>query len=134
MLAGGVLTLGRLGSPDVKCIVHLHTPATVAVSCLKQGFRCLAQESAYFHKKVAYHTWEGISDDSSGATCTRRVLHTALRVRGLGHERLSHEREKSCVPGTDGWRPCAEGPRIEAAVKKQDGAVLPNALLMQVPC
>ena len=65
-----LLTGGRVCSPDVKCIVHLHTPATVAVSCLKQGFRCLAQESAYFHKKVAYHTWEGISDDSSGATCT----------------------------------------------------------------
>ena len=31
------------GRSDVKCIVHLHTPATVAVSCLKDGFRCLAQ-------------------------------------------------------------------------------------------
>jgi len=51
------------GRPDVKCIVHLHTPATVAVSCLKQGFRCLAQESGSFHKKVAYHDWEGLSDD-----------------------------------------------------------------------
>mmetsp|Transcript_12624 Transcript_12624/g.30988 ORF Transcript_12624/g.30988 Transcript_12624/m.30988 type:complete len:1158 (+) Transcript_12624:43-3516(+) len=49
--------------PDVKAIVHLHTPATVAVSCLEDGFMCLAQESAYFHDKVAYHDWEGISDD-----------------------------------------------------------------------
>ena len=49
--------------PDVKAVVHLHTPATVAVSCLADGFQCLAQESAYFHKRVAYHDWEGISDD-----------------------------------------------------------------------
>lgn len=71
-------------SPDVKCIVHLHTPATVAVSCLKQGFKCLAQESAYFHKKVAYHTWEGISDDTSGANAFM------ARERGSASERVRH--------------------------------------------
>ena len=26
------------GRPDVNSIVHLHTPAAVAVSCLKEGF------------------------------------------------------------------------------------------------
>ena len=51
--------------PDVKAVVHLHTPATVAVSCLKHGFQCIAQKSAYFHKRVAYHDWGGISDDVS---------------------------------------------------------------------
>uniref|UniRef100_A0A0G4HTV9 Class II aldolase/adducin N-terminal domain-containing protein n=1 Tax=Chromera velia CCMP2878 TaxID=1169474 RepID=A0A0G4HTV9_9ALVE len=49
--------------PDVQAIVHLHTPATVAVSCLEDGFVPLAQESAYFYNKVAVHEWEGISDD-----------------------------------------------------------------------
>ncbi len=53
--------------PDVKAIVHLHTPATVAVSCLEEGFICLAQESAYFYNKVAYHKYEGISDDPTEA-------------------------------------------------------------------
>ena len=28
--------------PDVKAIVHLHTPATVAISCLEMGFVPLA--------------------------------------------------------------------------------------------
>jgi len=49
--------------PDIRAIVHLHTPASVAVSCLDQGFVCLAQESAYFHGKVANYDWQGISDD-----------------------------------------------------------------------
>jgi len=42
------------GRSDVKCVIHLHTPATVAISCLKQGFKCIAQESALFHNKVVY--------------------------------------------------------------------------------
>jgi len=49
--------------PDIRAVVHLHTPASVAVSCLDQGFMCLAQESAYFHGKVAHYDWQGISDD-----------------------------------------------------------------------
>ena len=49
--------------PDIKAIVHLHTPATVAVSCLADGFLPLAQESAYFVGSVGYHAWEGVSND-----------------------------------------------------------------------
>jgi len=33
------------------------------VACLEQGFVCLAQESAFFHGKVALYDWQGISDD-----------------------------------------------------------------------
>jgi len=51
--------------PDVNAIVHLHTPAAVAVSCLEDGFMCLAQDSAFFYERVAYHDWEGLSDDVS---------------------------------------------------------------------
>jgi ribulose-5-phosphate 4-epimerase/fuculose-1-phosphate aldolase len=49
--------------PDIVAVVHLHTPAAVAVSCLKDGFLGLAQESALFHRAVASHPWEGLSDD-----------------------------------------------------------------------
>lgn len=49
--------------PDVKAIVHLHTPATVAISCLEMGFVPLAQEAAPFVGKVASYPWEGVSND-----------------------------------------------------------------------
>lgn len=49
--------------PDVKAIVHLHTPATVAVSCLEMGFVPLAQEAAPFVGRVASHPWNGVSND-----------------------------------------------------------------------
>lgn len=48
---------------DVKAIVHLHTPATVAISCLEMGFVPLAQESAPFVGRVARHPWHGVSND-----------------------------------------------------------------------
>ena len=51
--------------PDVKAIIHLHTPAAVAVSCLEDGFQPLTQDSAYFYGKVATYDWDGVSDDSS---------------------------------------------------------------------
>eukprot|EP00928_Gymnodinium_smaydae_P011996 TRINITY_DN14385_c0_g1_i5.p1 TRINITY_DN14385_c0_g1~~TRINITY_DN14385_c0_g1_i5.p1 ORF type:complete len:492 (+),score=112.45 TRINITY_DN14385_c0_g1_i5:51-1478(+) len=62
--------------PDVKAVVHWHTPAAVAVACLEGGFRCLAQDSAPFYERVAYHDWEGISDDAD--ECER----LAAAVRG----------------------------------------------------
>lgn len=48
---------------DIKAIVHLHTPATVAVSCLEMGFVPLAQEAAPFIGRVARHPWHGVSND-----------------------------------------------------------------------
>lgn len=49
---------------DVKAIVHLHTPATVAVACLEMGFVPLAQESAPFMcGRVSRLPWRGQSND-----------------------------------------------------------------------
>jgi phosphoglycerate dehydrogenase-like enzyme/ribulose-5-phosphate 4-epimerase/fuculose-1-phosphate aldolase len=48
---------------DVKAIVHLHTPATVAISCLEMGFVPLAQEAAPFVGRVSRHPWHGVSND-----------------------------------------------------------------------
>jgi ribulose-5-phosphate 4-epimerase/fuculose-1-phosphate aldolase len=49
--------------PDVGAIVHHHTPAVVAVSAMEGGLQFLTQDSAAFYGKVAYHPWEGVSDD-----------------------------------------------------------------------
>ena len=49
--------------PDVMAIVHTHTPAIMAVSCLEGGLQCITQDGAAFYERVAYHDWEGVSTD-----------------------------------------------------------------------
>ncbi|KAA0189791.1 hypothetical protein HAZT_HAZT006994 [Hyalella azteca] len=45
--------------PDLRCILHIHTPSVVAVSAMKQGLLPLSQESLLFGD-VSYHTYQGI--------------------------------------------------------------------------
>jgi ribulose-5-phosphate 4-epimerase/fuculose-1-phosphate aldolase len=47
--------------PDVNCVLHTHTRAGVAVSCLKEGLLSLNQFSAPYYKRVAYHDYEGVA-------------------------------------------------------------------------
>nr|NVI74786.1 hu li tai shao [Cucujiformia] len=44
--------------PDIKCIIHVHTPSVVAVSALKQGLLPLSQESVVIGD-VSTHTYLG---------------------------------------------------------------------------
>jgi len=46
--------------PDVRCIIHIHTPAIMAVSVLKEGFKFLTQDSAPFYNRLGYHAYEGL--------------------------------------------------------------------------
>lgn len=45
--------------PDVKCIIHLHTPVVAAVSSMKCGLLPICQE-AMIIGPVAYHDYHGI--------------------------------------------------------------------------
>ncbi|XP_066939988.1 protein hu-li tai shao isoform X12 [Macrobrachium rosenbergii] len=45
--------------PDIRCIIHLHHPAVVAVSALKQGLLPLSQESLLVGD-ISYHDYQGI--------------------------------------------------------------------------
>jgi len=45
--------------PDLKCIIHLHTPDIVAVSSMKCGLLPLSQESCLIGD-VSYHSYEGL--------------------------------------------------------------------------
>jgi ribulose-5-phosphate 4-epimerase/fuculose-1-phosphate aldolase len=49
--------------PDVGCIIHTHTVAGMAVSCLQDGLLPLVQKSTRFHKRLAYHDFEGKAQD-----------------------------------------------------------------------
>ncbi|MGB0935316.1 MAG: class II aldolase/adducin family protein [Alphaproteobacteria bacterium] len=45
---------------DVNCIIHLHSPATIAVSAHKQGLLPLSQFSLHFYNKLHMHEYDGL--------------------------------------------------------------------------
>jgi ribulose-5-phosphate 4-epimerase/fuculose-1-phosphate aldolase len=49
--------------PDVGCVLHTHTRAGIAVSCLEEGLLPLNQHAMLFHGRLAYHDYEGIALD-----------------------------------------------------------------------
>ena len=51
------------GRPDVVCIIHTHTVAGMAIACLEEGLLPLSQKSLRFYNRIAYHDYEGKSDD-----------------------------------------------------------------------
>lgn len=59
--------------PDVRCVVHLHTPATAAVSSMKCGLLPISQE-ALLLGDVAYYDYQGSLDEQE----ERRELQKAL--------------------------------------------------------
>ena len=54
--------------PDVMCVMHTHSRGGQAVACLKEGLLPLSQEAMMFHGDLAYHDYEGISDDTAEST------------------------------------------------------------------
>ncbi|MCZ6860852.1 MAG: class II aldolase/adducin family protein [Alphaproteobacteria bacterium] len=49
---------------DIACILHTHSQAGVAISCLKEGLQPMEQQGLYFEDRVAYHDYEGIAVDT----------------------------------------------------------------------
>ena len=49
--------------PDVNCVLHTHTRAGIAVSCMREGLLPLSQISLQFCGRLAYHDYEGIALD-----------------------------------------------------------------------
>lgn len=47
--------------PDVACVLHLHTPAGVAVSAQKAGLLPISQQATISLTSLAYHAYEGIA-------------------------------------------------------------------------
>lgn len=49
--------------PEIACVVHTHTVAGVAISCLEEGLLPLNQTALLFHGGISYHAFEGIALD-----------------------------------------------------------------------
>jgi len=48
---------------DVNCIMHTHSRAGLAISCLKNGLKPTIQDAAIFYKRTSYHDWQGMSTE-----------------------------------------------------------------------
>lgn len=48
---------------DLRCIVHTHTRAGIAVSAQKEGLLPISQHALKFYGHIAYHAYEGIALD-----------------------------------------------------------------------
>jgi ribulose-5-phosphate 4-epimerase/fuculose-1-phosphate aldolase len=46
---------------DAHCVLHLHTPEGVAVSCQTEGLKPISQTALYALASLAYHPYEGVA-------------------------------------------------------------------------
>ena len=49
---------------NIHCIMHTHSRAGLAISCLKMGLDPIIQDAAMFHNRISYHEWEGMSTNT----------------------------------------------------------------------
>jgi ribulose-5-phosphate 4-epimerase/fuculose-1-phosphate aldolase len=72
--------------PEIACVIHTHTVAGMAVSCLKDGLLPISQKSMRFYNRIAYHDYEGKADDLDERARLVRSLgpHNALILRNHG--------------------------------------------------
>ncbi|XP_056146188.1 alpha-adducin isoform X3 [Lampris incognitus] len=65
--------------PDIKCIVHIHTPAGAAVSAMKCGLLPISPEALSLGE-VAYHDYHGILVDEEESILIQRNLGPTSKV------------------------------------------------------
>ncbi|NP_001085075.1 adducin 3 L homeolog [Xenopus laevis] len=65
--------------PDVRCVIHIHTPATAAVSSMKCGILPISQE-AMLLGDVAYYNYQGSLDEQEERIELQKVLGTSAKV------------------------------------------------------
>ncbi|XP_019939691.1 adducin 3 (gamma) a isoform X1 [Paralichthys olivaceus] len=65
--------------PDIRCIVHVHTPATAAVSSMKCGILPISQE-ALILGDIAYYDYQGSLDDQEDRRDLQKALGPTTKV------------------------------------------------------
>ncbi|OCS47230.1 class II aldolase/adducin family protein [Ralstonia pickettii] len=71
---------------DAQCVIHLHNTAGIAVSAQKRGLLPLSQHALRFHRRIAYHNYEGLAfTPEEGARLTASLgHHFAMLLRNHG--------------------------------------------------
>jgi len=73
--------------PEINCVVHVHTAPGMAVTILKEGLLPLTQGAMRFYNRIAYHDYEGISNDSDEKARIARDMgptHKTMLMRNHG--------------------------------------------------
>ncbi|MHA6887084.1 class II aldolase/adducin family protein [Ralstonia pseudosolanacearum] len=72
--------------PDAHCVIHLHNTAGIAVSAQQHGLLPLSQHALRFHRRLAYHDYEGLAfTPEEGARLTASLGgHRAMLLRNHG--------------------------------------------------
>ncbi|XP_036402085.1 gamma-adducin-like isoform X3 [Megalops cyprinoides] len=65
--------------PDVRCVIHIHTPATAAVSSMKCGLLPISQE-ALILGDIAYHNYQGCLDEQEQRAELQKALGPSIKV------------------------------------------------------
>lgn len=65
--------------PDIRCVIHIHHPAVVAVSAMKTGLLYISQESALLGD-ISYHDYQGIVIDTQERDLIARDLGPVNKV------------------------------------------------------
>ncbi|XP_015488760.1 gamma-adducin isoform X1 [Parus major] len=65
--------------PDIRCVIHIHTPATAAVSSMKCGILPISQE-ALILGDVAYYNYQGSLDEQEERIQLQKVLGPSCKV------------------------------------------------------
>ncbi len=75
-----------MGRPDVRCVIHTHTEADIAVGALEEGLLPLSQWAMRFYNRIGYHDYEGVSLDLDERERLQRSLgnHPVLVLRNHG--------------------------------------------------
>ena len=75
-----------LGRPDVRCVVHTHTEADIAVGALEEGLLPLSQWAMRFYNRLGYHDYEGVSLDLDERERLQQSIgnHPVLVLRNHG--------------------------------------------------
>uniref|UniRef100_A0A667Y3Z1 Adducin 3 (gamma) b n=1 Tax=Myripristis murdjan TaxID=586833 RepID=A0A667Y3Z1_9TELE len=73
--------------PDVKCIIHIHTPATAAVSSMKSGILPISQD-ALLLGDVSYFGYHGCLDDKEEKVEFQKALGPTAKVMVLRNHGL----------------------------------------------
>merc|ERR1711962_364013 len=102
--------------PDIKCVIHLHTPNIVAISTMKCGLMPLCQESCLIGD-VSYHSYKGLAVEDAereslakdlgpnnkvmflrnhGVVCCGRTIEEAWHV--LYHTMMAVETQLKMMP------------------------------------
>jgi len=71
---------------DIHCVLHTHSRAGVAISCLKEGLLPMEQTGMLFEDGVAYHDYEGLAldEDEQARLLSDMGEHRTMILRNHG--------------------------------------------------